>query len=26
MTVDNNMFDVVPNEDMSWGGVKILYR
>ncbi len=26
MTVSNNTFDVVPNEDMSWGGVKSLYR
>lgn len=26
MTVDNNMFNVVPTEDMSWGGVKSLYR
>jgi len=26
MTVSNNVFDVVPGEDMSWGGVKVLYR
>jgi len=26
MTVDNNAFDTVPAEDMSWGGVKSLYR
>ena len=26
MTVSNNTFDVVPNEGMSWGGVKSLYR
>jgi hypothetical protein len=26
MTVSNNMFDVVPNEEMSWGEVKSLYR
>jgi hypothetical protein len=26
MTVSNNMFDVVPAEEMSWGGVKSLYR
>ena len=26
MTVSNNMFDVVPNENMSWGQVKALYR
>jgi hypothetical protein len=26
MTVSNNTFDVVPNEEMSWGGVKSLYR
>jgi len=26
MTVSNNMFDVVPNEEMSWGQVKGLYR
>lgn len=26
MTVDNNAFEVVPAEDMSWGGVKSLYR
>ncbi len=26
MTVSNNLFDVVPNEEMSWGGVKSLYR
>lgn len=26
MTVTNNQFDVVPDEDMSWGGVKALYR
>lgn len=25
-TVSNNMFDVVPNEEMSFGGVKALYR
>jgi hypothetical protein len=26
MTVSNNTFDVVPNEGMSWGQVKSLYR
>jgi len=26
MTVSNNTFDVVPNEGMSWGRVKSLYR
>jgi hypothetical protein len=26
MTVSNNTFDVVPNEGMSWGQVKALYR
>jgi len=26
LTVSNNMFDVVPNEAMSWGEVKSLYR
>ena len=26
MTVSNNTFDVVPNEEMSWGRVKGLYR
>jgi hypothetical protein len=26
MTVSNNAFDVVPVEDMNWGGVKALYR
>ncbi len=26
MTVSNNTFDIVPNEEMSWGGVKALYR
>ena len=26
MTVSNNQFDVVPSEEMSWGGVKALYR
>jgi len=25
-TVSNNMFNVVPNEEMSWGQVKSLYR
>ena len=25
-TVTNNMYDVVPNEEMSFGGVKALYR
>ena len=26
MTVTNNQFDVVPAEDVSWGGVKALFR
>lgn len=26
MTVTNNTFDIVPAEEMSWGGVKSLYR
>jgi len=26
MTVSNNMFDAVPNEEKSWGEVKALYR
>ena len=26
MTVSNNMFDAVPNQEKSWGGVKALYR
>jgi hypothetical protein len=26
MTVSNNTFDVVPAKEMSWGGVKSLFR
>jgi len=26
MSVSNNVFDVVPNEDVTWGAVKSLYR
>ena len=26
MSLSNNIFDIVPNEDISWGGVKALYR